>query len=172
MKRKLVLTWISLGMILSTSQLLAAENANQPSLAGSWQFTLIAGGPPASSPAVVPVPVLATFTSDGSMVETDATEVVPTTSSAGTPVYGTPGHGIWQPGPAFGNLFIRFISLLVNPSKTLDAKKIVTITGALDSTGNQFSGNYSFELVDPTGRVIATGSGTVKGQRIPHPLLP
>jgi hypothetical protein len=121
---------------------------------------------------VVPVPGLATFTSDGSAVETDATEVVPMMIAAGTAVYGTPGHGIWQPGPAVGNLFIQFISLMVNPNTTLHAKKIVTITGTLDSTGNHFSGNYHFELVDPTGHIITMGSGTVTGQRIPHPLLP
>jgi hypothetical protein len=61
---------------------------------------------------------------------------------------------------------------MVNPNTTLHAKKIVTITGALDSTGNHFSGNYHFELVDPTGHIITMGSGTVTGQRIPHPLLP
>jgi len=106
------------------------------------------------------------------VIETDATEVVAMTKSSGVPVYATPGHGIWQPGPAVGNLFIQVISLLVNPNETLHAKKTVTITGALDSTGNRFKGNYSFELVDPTGHALATGSGTVTGQRIPHPLLP
>jgi hypothetical protein len=172
MKRKLVLTCMSFGLILAAVQSLAAQATNPPSLAGSWQLTLIPASPPASVPPVAPVPSLATFTSGGSMVETDATEVVPMMIAAGTTVYGTPGHGIWQPGPAVGNLFIQFISLLVNQNATLHAKKIVTITGALDSTGNQFSGNYSFRLVDPTGRVITTGSGTVTGQRIPHPLLP
>jgi hypothetical protein len=106
------------------------------------------------------------------MIETDATEVVAMTTSSGTRVYATPGHGIWQPGPVVGRLFIQFINLLVNPNETLHAKKTVTMTGTLDSTSNRFMGNYSFELVDPTGHVIATGSGTVTGQRIPHPALP
>jgi hypothetical protein len=106
------------------------------------------------------------------MVETDSTEVIPTISSTGTTIYGTPGHGIWQRGPAVGNLFIQFISLLVNHNETLHAKRTVTMTGRLDSTGNQFSGNYSFEIVDPSGRVIGTGSGSVTAQRIPHPFLP
>jgi hypothetical protein len=171
MRGKLLLTCMSFGLSLSAIQPVAAQAANVPSLTGSWQLTLIAAGPPASSPAVVPVPGLATFTSGGSVVETDATEVVPM-AVEGTAVYGTPGHGIWQPGPAVGNLFIRFISLLVNPNTTLHAKKIVTITGALDSTGNHFSGNYDFELVDPTGHIITRGSGTITGQKIPHPLLP
>jgi hypothetical protein len=172
MRGKLLFACMSFGLSLSAVQPVAAQAANLPSLAGSsWQLTLIAGGPPASSPAVVPVPGLATFTSDGTVVETDATEVVPM-EVEGTAVYGTPGHGIWQPGPAVGNLFIRFISLLVNPNTTLHAKKIVTITGALDSTGNHFSGNYDFELVNPSGHMITTGSGTITGQKIPHPLLP
>jgi hypothetical protein len=172
MRRKLVLGCMSCGLILSAIQPLAAQTTNPPSLAGSWQLTLIPASPPGSVPPVAPVPGLATFTSDGSVVETDATEVVPMMIAAGTAVYGTPGHGIWQPGPAVGNLFIQFISLLVNHNATLHAKKIVTITGALDSTGNHFSGNYHDELVDPTGHIITTGSGTVTGQKIPHPLLP
>jgi hypothetical protein len=172
MKRKLVIACMPFGLILSAIQPLAAQATNPSSLAGSWQLTLIPAGPPASGPPVAPVPGLATFTSDGSVVETDATEVVPMMNAAGTAVYGTPGHGIWQPGPAIGNLFIQFISLMVNHNATLHAKKTVTITGRLDSTGNHFSGNYSYELVDPAGLVIATGSGTVTAEKIPHPALP
>jgi len=171
MRQKAVIACISFGLILSAIQPLVAQSASPPSLAGSWQLTLIAVGPPASV-AVVPILELATFTSDGSVVETDATEAVPMMTASGTTVYGTPGHGIWQPGPAVSTLFIQFISLLVNPNETLHAKKTVTITGELDSTGNRFRGNYSFELVDPTGHVIAMGSGTVSGEKIPHPLLP
>ena len=77
------------------------------------------------------VAALATFTSDGSVIETNATEVVPMMVER-TAVYGTPGHGIWQPGPAISNFFIQFISLLLNQNETLHAKKIVTITGSLD----------------------------------------
>ena len=167
MKIKLILAYTSLGLSLA-----AAQATNPSSLTGSWQLTFIAAGPPASGSPAVPVAGLATFTSAGSVIETDATEAVPMMSAAGSAVYSTPGHGVWQPGPAVGNFFIQFISLMVNRNTTLHAKKIVTITGALDSTGNQFSGNYNFRLVDPTGHVITMGSGTVAGQRIPHPLLP
>ena len=108
----------------------------------------------------MPIYVLATFTSDGSTVETDSTEVVPAVASSSTgTTYDTPGHGIWQPGPAAGNLFIQFISLQLNRSGALHAKKTVTITGVLDSTGNQFSGNYNYQVVDSMGRTTATGTG-------------
>jgi hypothetical protein len=170
MRWKRVVTGMSLGLILLAIQPLVAQATNPSSLAGSWQLTLIPISPLASVPK--PIESLATFTSDGSVIETDATEVIPMMNSSGTAVYATPGHGIWQPGPAISNLFIQFISLMVNPNTTLHAKKIVTITGSLDATGNHFKGSYSFELVGPTGHIITTGSGTVTGQRIPHPLLP
>jgi hypothetical protein len=157
-------------MALLATQFLVAQSTNSTSLAGSWQFTLIPVSP--AGFALGPIEALATFTEDGSVVETDSTEVIRATGLAGNTIYATPGHGIWQPAPAVGNLFIRFTSLLVNHNGTLHARKIATISGALDSTGNNFKGNYGFELVDPTGRTIASGSGTVKGQRIPHPLLP
>ena len=136
MRWKLVLTGMSLGLILLAIQLLVAQATNPSSLAGSWQLTLTPVSPFASLP--VPIQSLATFTSDGSVIETDATEVIPMMNVAGTAVYATPGHGVWQPGPAVGN----------------------------------FTGNYGYELVDPTGHVIIRGSGTVTGEKIPHPLLP
>jgi hypothetical protein len=105
------------------------------------------------------------------MIETDSSEVAPV-APAVTALYATAGHGIWQPAPAFGNLYIQFISLMVNQNGSLYARKTVTMGGALDSTGNNFSGSYSFVLADPNGGVLATGSGTVTGQRIPHPVLP
>ena len=161
---------IALWVIVSSFQSLAAQTTT-PSLAGSWQLTLTPSSPTAAAP--VPIHGLATFTSDGSMVETDSSEIVPAiASSSGGSIYSTPGHGIWQPGPAAGNLFIQFISLELNRSGALHARKTVTITGVLDSTGNQFSGNYNYQVVDSMGRTAATGTGTVTGQRIPHPLLP
>jgi hypothetical protein len=107
------------------------------------------------------------------VIETDTSEVIPVQISAGGPVLrSTPGHGIWQPSPVFGSLFIRFVSLVANPNATLHSKKIVAMTVTLNSTGDQFSGSYSFELVDPTGHAITTGSGAVAGQLMVHLLLP
>jgi hypothetical protein len=148
----------------------ALAQSNIPSLAGSWEFTLT---PDHGGPAAPAIEGLATFTTDGSMIETDASEVVPVQSSAGGPVLrGTPGHGIWQPSPAFGQLFVRFTSLMVNPNATLRARRILTMNLALNAAGDQFSGSYSFEIVDPTGHALSTGSGTVTGQLMVHPLLP
>ena len=67
---------------------------------------------------------------------------------------------------------MRFTSLVANRGGSFHAKRIVTLEVAISSTGDEFSGGYSFEVVDPTGHVITTGSGTVEGQLMLHPLLP
>ncbi|MCU1274402.1 MAG: hypothetical protein JWO48_1833 [Bryobacterales bacterium] len=148
----------------------AFAQTNIPSLAGSWEFTLTAAPGPLSSPAIEG---LATFTTDGSVIETDTSEVVPIQPSAGGPVLrGTPGHGIWQPSPVFGQLFVSFTSLIVNPNATLRAKRILTMNLALNATRDQFSGGYSVEIVDPAGHALSTGTGTVKGLLMVHRQLP
>ena len=170
MKSKLVIALVTFGLVLSGMERLAAQSSTPPPLAGSWQLTLTPArqNPPATAPTIY---ALATFTTDGSVIETDSSEVAPI-SPAVTAIHATGGHGIWQPAPAFGNLYIQFISLWVNQNGSLYARKTVTIGGALDSTGNNFSGSYSYVLADPNGGVLTTGSGMVAGQRIPHPLLP
>ena len=171
MKSKLVIALLSLGATFLASESLPGQTP-PPSLAGSWQFNLVPANP---NPNVTDptIHALATFTSDGSVIETDSSQVAPILSTVARGVRaGTAGHGIWQPAPAIGNLFIQFISLVVNPNATLYARKTVTINGALDSTGNTFTGSSSYSLVDGNGNLIGTGSGTVTGQRIPHPLLP
>lgn len=166
MKRKLVIACMYSGLILLATQWLNAQSPNPMALVGSWQLTFT----PNSSAVASPFPGLATFTSDGSVVETDGTEIIP--MAVTPPVFSSPGHGIWQPGPAVSQLFVQFVSLMVNKNATLHAKKTVTITGGLDSSGNNFRGGYSFELADPAGRVIKTGSGSLTGEKIPHPALP
>lgn len=170
MLRNLLLSCMFCGLIaLAIQPVLAQTGTPATSLAGSWEFTLT---PNTSATSKPPIPGLATLTTDGSVIETDTSEVVPVPISSGRLVSGTPGHGIWQPSPVFGSWFIRFTSLMANPNATLHAKRIVTMTVTLNSTGDQFSGGYSFEWVDPTGHAIATGSGTVAGQLMVHPLLP
>jgi hypothetical protein len=171
MKSKLVIALVIFGAVLSGLEPLAAQSPTPPPLAGSWQFTLTPAhsNPPTTAPTIY---ALATFTLDGSAIETDSSEVAPMSPAMTTGVHATAGHGIWQPAPAFGNLYIQFISLVVNPNGSLYGRKTVTIGGALDSTGNNFSGSYSYVLTAPSGGVLATGSGTAAGQRIPHPALP
>ncbi len=139
-----------------------------PSLVGSWQFTLA----PASATATATAAGLATFTSDETVIETD-TGVIGPAVAAGKITYTSPGHGIWQPGPAAGSdLYIQFINLIANPDGTLHAKRTLTATVTLNSNNQKFSGSYSWEIVNASGNVLSKGSGAITGELIPHPALP
>jgi hypothetical protein len=170
MKTKLAIALLILGTALSGIES-AIGQTTPPSLAGSWQltFTPTAPNPTVSGPAFSG---LATFTTDGSTIETDSSELSLIMPVATAAMRATPGHGIWQPAPATGHLFIQFISIVANGNGSLYARKTVTITGALDSSGNNFTGGYNYTVIDPRGTSLGMGSGTITGQRIPHPVLP
>ena len=133
-----------------------------PALIGAWQFTAT---PETSGDAVSPsIDGLATFTSDGTVTETDTLSVLGR---------GSPGHGIWQRGPIPGGyFFVRFMSLKPNPNGTLHSKRIVSMFLTVNSTGDEFSGPYDIQVVDTKGDTISTSKGTVDGKLIAHPLLP
>ena len=151
------------GLIALLAQPVFTTNtANQASLIGSWEITATADSAP--SAADISTPALATFTPEGSVIEADALELAPSRS--------TPGHGIWQLSPAVPNFFVRVTNIVARPIAPHYAKRILTMTIGLNSTGDEFSGAYSFEVVEPSGQVLATGTGTVIGRRMIHPLLP
>ena len=172
MKLKLLLASVFLGMILLASPRLGAQTVTPPSLPGSWQLTFVPVSPTPTTVPAVQIPGLATFTADGSLVETDATEVTPEAAATNSATGGTPGHGTWQTGPAAGNFFIQFMSLVVNHTGVLQDRRIVTITGTIDNTGNRFTGTYESHLTSPAGHVTGTTMGGFTADRITHPELP
>ena len=76
MTRKAILVGMFFGLILFAIQPAAAQLPSTSALVGSWQLTLTPNSPTATPP-VVPIPALATFTADGSVVETDGSEATP-----------------------------------------------------------------------------------------------
>ena len=133
-----------------------------PTLVGAWEFTAtLESGTHAPAPSVEG---LATFTSDSTVIETDTMSILGRVS---------PGHGIWQRGPIPGGyFFVRFMNLRPNPNGTLHTKQTVTMFLTVNSSGDQFSGPYEIQLVNPSGDTISTSRGTVNGKLIAHPLLP
>lgn len=161
MIRKLVLAGMTGGLIALLAQpVFTTTTTKQASLIGSWEIIATAD----SAPSAEITPALATFTPEGSVIEADALELAPSRS--------TPGHGIWQLSPAVPNFFVRVTNIVARPDASHYAKRILTMTVGLNSTGDEFSGGYSFEVVEPSGQVLTTGSGTVSGKRMIHPLLP
>lgn len=104
MSRRTLLASIVFGLLAIAIQPMSAAVAT-PSLAGSWQFTLMPTAPP--TPPVVTIPGLATFTTNGSVIETDGSEFVPNPASTTSINAGTPGHGIWQPAPVPGTVYVQ-----------------------------------------------------------------
>jgi hypothetical protein len=147
--------------------------AAKPSLAGSWELTFTPSGPP--TPPVVVIPGFATFTTNGSVIETDGSELAPgPASSNSAATYGSPGHGIWQLSPCLCSFYISYISLTVNASGSLNSKAVTvaTVTAATSTTGTTFTGQYTTTTTGPAGAPPVTTSGTLTGSLIPHPLLP
>ncbi len=170
MYRNTLLACLSLGIMAVAAPYAGA--ATTPSLAGSWQLMLISAS---ASGQVANIPGLATFTKDGSVIETDGAELVSTPAST-APTAASPGHGIWQPAPAAGTLYVQYISIVVGPNGELVGRNVTTMDGvkiAKASTGSTtLSGSFTTQLEDPSGNVQKTTMGTVKGVLIPHPALP
>jgi len=144
----------------------SALAATTPPLVGSWEFTVTPATPAATPAAALSLEGLATFTSDGTVIETDTGELV---------ILASPGHGIWQNGPIpppAGYQYVKFTSLIPNANGTLHSKRIVTMLITVNSAGTQFTGSWEYEVVNPKGTVLSTGSATVTGELMVHPLLP
>jgi hypothetical protein len=159
MRSKTFFASIVCGLVAIAVQPKSAAAAT-PTLAGSWQFTLTPTSPP--TPPVIQIPGLVTFTTDGSAIETDGSELIN---------HRSPGHGIWQAGPTPGSLYVEYISLVLTAEGSLSARDVTTMLLSQSSTGNQFAGSYT-TVQEAGGVTITLFSGTVSGQLIPHVPLP
>lgn len=168
MRSKMLLASLVSGLIAIVFQPTPAAAAT-PSLAGSWQFTLTPTTPP--TPPTITIPGLATFTTDGSVVETDGSEFVNNPLSPTPLSSSTPGHGIWQLANTPTSLYVQYISLVLNPDGSLYAKNVTTMFLVMNSKGNQFAGNYT-TVQEMGGNTKTLSSGTVNGVLIPHVPLP
>jgi len=155
-------------LAIALQPMLAASST--PSLAGSWQFTLT----PTTTTSATPVeyPGLATFTTDGSAVETDGTEYVGIPVSSGAaPKAATPGHGVWGAGNTPIALLVQYISLVLNTDGSLYAKRVTNMILSVSSTGQTFSGTYTTDQ-EADGSTTVISAGTVTGTLIPHEIVP
>lgn len=110
---------------------------------------------------------------DGSVIETDGTEfAISPASGTPAPNAATPGHGIWEPAPVPGSLYVQYISMGLQADGALYAKNITTMVVTLNTAGNQFTGSYQTVQALPAGTTKVLASGKVSGQLIPHNPLP
>jgi hypothetical protein len=112
---------------------------------------------------------------DGSVIETDGTEVVPgVASGTGATTYSTPGHGIWQVSPCVCSFYIGYISVTVNAEGALQSTSttVATVTLTTSTSSTTFTGQYTTTTSSPSGAPPKTTSGSITGRLIPHPKLP
>jgi hypothetical protein len=169
MLRKLTLSAILTASVLFLMPSSIAQSSPS-ALVGAWEFTLT----PANNeiPPQPIIPGLITFNSEGNAIASvgavEQGEPLPEHSTTAVSV----AQGIWQPGPAAGRFFVKLISFSTTPAGTFQAKRTFTMSIALNATHDEFTGGYGYDVEDATGRVLTTGTGTIEGHLIVHPLLP
>jgi hypothetical protein len=131
----------------------------QQQLTGSWLTTY-------DVPAfVIPIPVLLTFTADGSIIETDSPAPTPFGGSIGT-LFLSNGHGSWkQTGKNQFAYTYRKILYAANGNPFGLARTNGAVT--LSKDGTQLHVNVDIRFTDNNGNVIFSAAGTVIGNRIP-----
>ena len=127
------------------------DSGHEPkTIVGAWFNTV----QPTQRPAFVG---LGNFSSDGGVVNT-------TSDSLPFPTE-TPGFGRWtKTGPQ--TYAITFFTLVGAPDGTLAATGKVRATVTLSPSGDEFTGVFQVDLVDPSGVLIVSDTGTVTGTRI------
>jgi hypothetical protein len=130
-------------------------------LVGSWTatFTPIPGDPV----QFAPIPALFTFTSDGTLVETDGGGLQP---SPDLKMFGSPGHGVWRKLKDHTYEFKNVIIVINAVDATLFLTITVHMTVVLDKSGDKFKGNGTFKVVDTNGAVLIEGPENISGTRI------
>lgn len=128
------------------------QNAHAPekTVVGSWFVTV--------TPTVLPPFVgLTTFSADGGLSETNALTLASSLES--------PGHGQWiRIKPR--RYAVTFVNLEVNPDGSFAGIGKVRSTITLGQTGNDWSGTFQVELLDPDGNLLFSDNGTVSATRI------
>jgi hypothetical protein len=140
------------------NQSAATSNDSDDGLVGSWRatFTPVAGNPV----QFPPLPALFTFTSDGTLVETDGGSLVPFMDT-----FGSPGHGVWRKTGRH-KFEMKNIIIVVNSDGTLFLTGTIRLTVQLSADGDSFQGGGTFSFVDPNGVDFGSGPENISGQRI------
>lgn len=137
--------------LLSPTAALAKQNDTAQGPEGSWLTTITP-----TAPGSVPFKGLVTFDKGGGLVESGQGDEAP-------PILTSPGHGAWV-NSGSDDIAFNFIKLLYDTSGKFAG--LLKIHGTAKLEGDILTGSATFVVTDPTGKVIATGSNTIKATRI------
>jgi hypothetical protein len=137
------------------------EGSRHHLIVGAWKINFVSQTSP---PQFQPIPGVITFTSDGTVVESDGGEVAPTVIPGVPTQYGTAGHGVWKRRED-GEVVLKLLEIFVFGNNTLSATGTLKFRLKLDDD-DAFFGSGTFEFVDPNGNVLASGAENLEGKRI------
>jgi hypothetical protein len=126
-----------------------AGNRGQAVLEGAWRASLTATGLP-------PFQSLTSFASDGTLVTSASLDLTPQFLS-------TPGYGAWT-RVAGGRYSMRVEFFTFTAQGVPSGSGEVTATLTVD--GDHLSGPQTLTLLDPSGHILVTTSGTIDANRI------
>ena len=150
---------------------LEAQDQSQPPIVGSWTTTVL---PVPNGPQFAPFPGLITIHADGTLIESDGSNVAlslppPNPFCNCTLVALDQGHGVWKKA-GDGKYQIKFVQIAASADdSTLVFTNTLQFTVDVSGNGNsQFQGTGSFQITDAHGMPIQGFSGPeqIMAQRI------
>jgi hypothetical protein len=150
------LTFLAVSLIATSANAQQVTTPDANDMTGSWLISLN---------RVLPFPVqalaLGTFNKEGTFIGTAQGD------GAFLPQVGTEGaaHGAWR-RTGHNTFALTFMTLWFMPDASLSGIMTVNLMLTLDPKADRVSGQFSGQLVGPSGNVIFPLQGSLTGQRI------
>jgi len=135
-----------------------SEMAKHP-IVGSWWVILAGTG------AMDQESALDTFTADGTvLVSVKPVSPAPPGAPFGQ-IFASLMHGNWMVvGP--NQVALTLVRLQTDESGNYLGTVTVPAVGEVSSDGQGLSGSFTYDVADPSGNVVASGTGTLEGTRL------
>jgi hypothetical protein len=136
--------------LVAFGQVMPAGADGPKTIVGAWLTNVT----PTLQPAFVG---LGTFNSDGTLTNTTSAALAFPTE--------TPGHGAWV-RTGRHTFAVTFVALIGDAAGSIFATAKVRATLTIGESGDEFTGVFRIDLIDPSGVLIVSDTGTVHGTRI------
>ena len=163
MRRKAVLlsvvAVVLLGVLAAGRTLpTTAQDAAGEGFVGSWRLTV-------TIPGLPPETFLATFGADGTFTGSPPPAAPAPPGAPVRVVLTSSAHGAWESTGDDGAAITFMVS---QASEAGDFLGTVTVRSVsrLDAGGDRATGEFTFDVADPAGTVVQSGSGTLTATRI------
>jgi hypothetical protein len=144
--KNLLLTFAAL--VLSTPAVLPAQTFNTQDAVGTWSFFVtINGAPPCQCIQI------GRMNADG------------TIDAPGNDQFTGQGFGQWKK-TGYRDISFTILQNAFNPDGTAGGLSVIKGTMSLNSTSDQATGSSTFQLIDNSGKVLASGTATFRATKL------